>query len=303
MVVKQGKTKKRKPMRGDRTMQYVSAFVLIFVLLLVGYPVIYVISASVSSAEALSAGRVLLWPVDMTMAGYKFVLNYRDVWVGYRNSILYTTAGVCATMGVTILAAYPLSRPDFPGRKLFTKFILVGTMFNAGLIPRFMIMAGLGLVGSPIAVIISGLVGVQSTIILKNAFQAIPQDLYDAAKIDGAHDFLILKNVCLPLAKATLSVLTLFCLVANWNEYFNSMIYLRDVELWPLQLVLRQILVGTEGMNTDSMSSAAQAALLQTSAEQIKYVLIIVATVPALLAYFLTQKNFKTGYMIGSVKG
>lgn len=303
MMAKQDKTKKKKAMKGDRTMQYVSAFILIFVLLLVGYPVIYVISASFSSAEALSAGRVLLWPVDMTMAGYKFVLNYRDVWIGYRNSILYTAAGVFATMAVTILSAYPISRPDFPGRKFFTKFLLVGTMFNAGLIPRFMVMAGLGLVGSPVAVIISGLIGVQSTIILKNAFQAIPQDLYDAAKIDGAHDFLILKNVSLPLAKATLSVLTLFCLVANWNEYFNSMIYLRDVELWPLQLVLRQILVGTAGMNTDSMSAAAQAALLQTSAEQIKYVLIIVATVPALLAYFLTQKNFKTGYMVGSVKG
>lgn len=302
-MAKLEKTKKKKHMKGDRTMQYVSTFILIFVLLLVGYPVIYVISASFSSAEALSAGRVLLWPVDITLAGYKFVLHYRDVWIGYRNSILYTAVGIFATMSVTILAAYPLSRKGFPGRKFFTKFLLIGTMFNAGLIPRFMVMAGLGLVGSPVAVIISGLLGVQSTIILRNAFEAIPQDLYDAAEIDGAHDFLILKNISLPLAKATLSVLTLFCLVGNWNEYFNSMIYLRDVDLWPLQLVLRQILVGTAGMNTDSMSATAQAALLQTSAEQVKYVLIIVATVPALIAYFLTQKNFKTGYMIGSVKG
>ena len=295
--------KRKKKMKGDRAMQYISGTFLLCVLILVGYPVIYVISASFSSAEALSTGKVLLWPVELTLAGYKFVLNYKDVWIGFRNSIFYTAAGVCATMFVTIMAAYPLSRPDFPGRKFFTKFLLICTMFNAGLIPQFMIMASLGLVGSPVAVIIIGLLGVQSTIILRNAFQAIPPDLYDAAKLDGANDYRVLKTICLPLSKATLSVLTLFCLVANWNEYFNSLIYLRDVDLWPLQLVLRQILVGTAGMDTSAMSSAAQAALLQTSAEQIKYVLIIVATVPALLAYALVQKNFKTGYLIGSVKG
>lgn len=299
----QNSKKKKHKMKGDRAMQYISGAILLFVLIAVGYPVVYVISASFSSAEAISQGQVILWPVDFTLAGYKFVMNYRDVWMGYRNSIFYTAAGVFLSMSMCILAAYPISRPDFPARKFVSKFMLVVTMFNAGLIPVFLMFAKLGLVGTPFPVILSGLVGVQSTIILRNAFQAIPQDLYDAAKIDGAHDLSVLKNVSLPLAKATLSVLTLFCLVANWNEYFHSLIYLRDVNMWPLQLVLRQILVSSKDLDSSSMGASALAALQETNQEQIKYVLIIVATVPALVAYALTQKSFKTGYMVGSVKG
>jgi len=302
MIKRNEKVKKRHRMKGDGAMQVVSGLILLFVLIVVGYPVVYVISASFSSPTALSSGQVLLWPVNVTIEGYKFVLQYSDVWRGFRNSIIYTGIGVVVAMLMTIATAYPLSRPDLPGRKFLTKLLLVSSMFSAGLIPRFLIVSKLGWVGHPIAVITSGLIGVQSVIILRNAFSAIPQDLYDAAMIDGAHDFLVLKNVALPLTKASMSVLVLFSLVGCWNEYFDSLIFLRDDKLWPLQLVLRQILIGSENLSS-SMSVAAQQAIAQTNAEQVKYVLIIVATVPVLAAYAVVQKQFKGGMMMGAVKG
>jgi len=302
MTKRNRKLEKHHKMKGDGAMQVVSGIILLFVLIVVGYPVVYVISASFSSANALSSGQVLLWPVNTTLEGYKFVLQYEDVWRGFRNSIVYTGIGVVLAMLMTIFTAYPLSRPDLPGRKFLTKLLLISSMFSAGLIPRFLIVSKLGWVGNPIAVVTSGLIGVQSVIILRNAFSSIPQDLYDAALMDGAHDFLVLRHVCMPLVKASMSVLILFSLVGCWNEYFDSLIFLRDDQLWPLQLVLRQILIGTENLSS-SMSAAAQQAIAQTNAEQVKYVLIIVATVPLLAAYAVVQKQFKSGMLMGAVKG
>lgn len=296
------KKKKRHKMKGDRTMQVVSTIALILVLIVVGYPVLYVIAASFSSAEALSTGRVLLWPVDVNLEGYRFVFRYSSVWRGFRNSILYTIVGVSLTMFLQICAAYPLSKSTYQGRKFMTKVYLFTMMVNAGLIPNFLLKSSLGLVGSPAAVILTGSVGVSSMIILRTAFSSIPQEMFDAAKIDGANDFQCLWNIGLPLSKATLSTLLLFSITGNWNEYFNSMIYLRDSNLWPLQLVLRGILTGAQELEATQMSSSAMAAIAQTNAEQIRYVLIIVATVPVLVAYGLLQKNFKKGMMVGSVK-
>lgn len=290
-------------MKGDRTMQVITTVFLLLVLFIVGYPVLYVISASFSSAEALSTGRVLLWPVDMNLEGYRFVLKYKTVWTGFRNSIIYTVIGVSLTMLLQICAAYPLSRPNYQGRKLMTKVYILTMLVNAGLIPNFLLRNSMGLVGSPAAVILTGSMGVSSMIILRTAFTSVPQEMFDAAKVDGASDFRCLWSVALPLSKATLSTLLLFSISGNWNEYFNSMIYLRDNNLWPLQLVLRGILTGAQAMEAAQMSSSEMAAMAQTNAEQIRYVLIIIATVPVLIAYGLLQKNFKKGMMVGSVKG
>lgn len=297
------KKKKNHRMKGDRTMQVITTVFLLLVLFIVGYPVLYVISASFSSAEALSTGRVLLWPVDMNLEGYRFVLKYKTVWTGFRNSIIYTVIGVSLTMLLQICAAYPLSRPNYQGRKLMTKVYILTMLVNAGLIPNFLLRNSMGLVGSPAAVILTGSMGVSSMIILRTAFTSVPQEMFDAAKVDGASDFRCLWSVALPLSKATLSTLLLFSISGNWNEYFNSMIYLRDNNLWPLQLVLRGILTGAQAMEAAQMSSSEMAAMAQTNAEQIRYVLIIIATVPVLIAYGLLQKNFKKGMMVGSVKG
>ena len=283
-------------------MQIISTVILLTLLIVVGYPVIYVISASFSSAEALSTGQVLLWPVDFTLEGYHFVMKYRAVWIGFRNSIFYTIAGVSLTMFLTILCAYPLSRPDYQGRKIITVVFLITMMVAAGLIPNFLVRSKLGLVGSPIAVILCGTISVSQMIILRTAFNSIPRDLYEAATIDGANDFQILWHVSVALSKATISVIVLYSMVGNWNEYFNSMIYVRNSELWPLQMVLRNILTGVQSIDTSTVATDLRSAA-RTNAEQIQYALIIIATVPVLLAYALTQKNFKKGVMVGSVKG
>jgi len=206
-------------------------------------------------------------------------------------------------MLLQICAAYPLSRPSYQGRKLMTKLYVFSMMVNAGLIPNFLLKNSLGLVGSPAAVILTGSMGVSSVIILRTAFSSIPQELFDVAKVDGAGDIRCLWSVALPLSKATLSTLLLFSIAGNWNEYFHSLIYLKNSNLWPLQLVLRGILTGAQQLEASQVGSSEMVAMAQTNAEQIRYVLIIVATVPMLAAYGLLQKNFKKGMMVGSVKG
>lgn len=290
--------------RGDAVLQVITNLFLLLVLILVAYPVIYVISCSFSNTNALMSGRVLLWPVELSAKGYEFVLQYKQVWIGYRNSIFYTVLGVAITMLLNILSAYPLSRPELRGRKLILAFFFLTTLVNAGMIPTFIIKTKLGLFDTFWAVVLAGALGVQHVIILRTAFiQTVPSELYDAAAIDGANHWQILWSIALPLTKATLAVLALYSAVGCWNEYFNSMIYLRNQDLYPLQLFLRNILTAAETIDTNGIASSA---MLQQAAEgtkQVQYALIVVSTVPLVALYFLAQKSFKKGIMIGSVKG
>ena len=212
--------------------------------------------------------------------------------------------GVLLTMTCDVLTAYPLSRRYFQGRNVYMKIFYATTLFGAGLIPSFIMKTSMGFFDNVWAVILQGSVSVSHMIILRTAFQSsIPGELFDAAKIDGANEFQCALKIAIPLAKATISVLTLYCIVGCWNEYFTSMIYLRDQHLYPLQLVLRPIMVAASAsIDTSEMSSAAQ---LQASQglDQVRYGLIVVATVPPVAAYFIVQKYFKTGVMVGSVKG
>ena len=289
---------------GDRVFNLITSILLIAVIIIVGYPVLFVISCSFSSAQALQAGRVFLWPVEFTLRGYEFVLDYRQVWIGYRNSIFYTVMGVCFTMTSTILAAYPLSRRSFQGRNKYMLVLYLTTLFGAGMIPTFILKTSLGLYDSIWAVLLQGTVSISHIIILRTAFaSSIPGELFDAATIDGANDFQCLMKIALPLAKATLSVLILYIIVGAWNEYFTSMIYLKNEELHPLQLVLRPIMTASVAtVDVSEMSSASQEVASQ-GLDQVRYALIMIATVPPLIAYFVVQKSFKGGVMVGSVKG
>ncbi len=310
---------------GDRIFNVITSILLLLVIIIVGYPVLFCISCSFSSSAALQAGQVILWPVTMkplfgdvgflsnlpffkdfgvTLDGYKFILEFKQVWVGYRNSIYYTVTGVLVTMACTIFAAYPLSRASFRARGKYMFIFYLTTLFGAGLIPTFILKTNLGFYNSIWAVMLQGCVSVSHIIILRTAFaSSIPGELFDAAKIDGANDFQCLFQIALPLAKATLSVLVLYIIVGAWNEYFTSMIYLQDANLHPLQLVLRPIMTAAVAtIDVGQMSGAAQ----QTANEgldQVRYGLIMVATVPPLIAYFVVQKAFKGGVMVGSVKG
>ena len=290
---------------GDKIFNLITSIILLAVIIIVGYPIIFLISSSFSSTPALQAGRVILWPVEFTLQGYEFVLNYRQVWVGYRNSIFYTFMGVIFTMASTIVAAYPLSKRTFQGRNKYMLIFYLTTLFGAGMIPTFILKTNLGLYDSIWAVLLQGTVSVSHIIILRTAFaSSIPGELFDAATIDGASDFQCLMKIALPLAKATLSVLVLYIIVGAWNEYFTSMIYLQNTELHPLQLVLRPIMTAAASVNMDvsEMNSAMQD-MAEGGLDQVRYALIMIATVPPLIAYFVVQKSFKGGVMVGSVKG
>ena len=296
--------KKRKRFTSDTALEIFVTLILIAILLIVGYPVIYVISASFSNNEALTAGKVILWPVNFTTASYRFVFHFKQVWVGYRNTVFYTVVGVLFTLIMETLMAYPLSKKKYQGRKFMTTLMIIAMMTTAGLIPTYIIMKMLGLVDTVWAVLLTGILPFRNVIILRTAFRSsVPDEMYEAAKIDGAGDFQTLVRVGLPLVKPVVSVLTLYAIVAKWNEYFTSMIYLHDQNMYPLQLVLRSILTASQTIDASAVSGSEMMAILQGGTEGIRYALIIVSTVPLLAAYAIVQKYFKGGIMIGAVKG
>ena len=291
---------------GDRVLLGFTTCVLFAVMLIVGYPVLYVISSSFSSNAALTAGRVVLFPVEPGMASYKHVFQFDELWRGYGMTIFYTICGTSITMLAQILCAYPLSRPKYQGRSGLMMVFFVTTMVGAGMVPTLIIRTRMGLYDNVLAVLLAGVLSVHNMIILRTSFRSsIPGELYDAAAIDGASDFQTLFKIALPLTKATLSVLTLYSAVGNWNEYFTSMIYLpTKSELWPLQLVLRRIMSGQQKMEETGMTSSAEAvAMLDNGAEGQIFAIIVLTTVPVLLMYFVVQKYFEKGVMVGSVKG
>jgi len=291
---------------GDRLLNWITATILVLLTIIVGYPLIYVISCSFSSSRALEIGAVVLWPVEPCLEAYDFVLAYKDVWVGFRNSIFYCVCDVLFQMTCTIMVAYPLSRRYLQGRTFYTMFFYMTTRFGAGLIPVFILKCDMGLFDNVWAVLISGAIGISHILILRTAINSsIPSELHDAAMIDGANHFQTVFKVVLPLVKATLSVLTLYCIVGQWNEYFTSMIYLRDKRWYPLQLVLRPIM--TAASMVGKMETGEMAGTYQQQADQglenVRYALIIISSTPIIVAYFFVQKYFKGGVMMGSVKG
>ena len=314
-MIRKEKSKIREPL-GDRVLQKFTTAVLIFVILLVSYPILYVIASSFSDSAALTAGRVTVLPMvydketaaytlGIDMAGYKFVFAYDEVWKGFRNSIFYTITGTCISLTLIVLMAYPLSKAEYQGRKVISKLLLVAMLISAGLVPVYLLKTKLGINGTIWAVVLAGALNINNIFIMRTSFKSsIPGELFDAAKLDGANDFQCLVRIAIPLAKATISVLVLYAAVRYWNDYFNAMLYLQDRrDLWPLQLVLRNFLLSTQTMSSGGMSAEQQDAFAKSGIHQIQFCLIVVATVPVLALYSVVQKYFEKGVMIGSVKG
>lgn len=296
------KSSKIRESSGDAVLNVFTSIVLIAVILIIALPLMHIIAASFSSSSALEAGKVFLWPVEPSMEAVEFVLGYKAVWRGFGMSVFYTVCDVLLQMTMTILVAYPLSRKTYQGRSLVTMIFYMSTRISAGLIPSFVLKCSLGLFDNIWAVLISGSISVSHILILRTAFQtSIPGELFDSAMIDGANHFQCVTKIALPLAKATLSVLVLYCIVGQWNEYFTSMLYLRNEKIYPLQLVLRPI------MTAASAASKFGASITQTmqnnGMENVRYALILISSVPPIAAYFVVQKYFKGGVMMGSVKG
>ena len=272
-------------------------------LVLVLYPLIYILSASFSDPRAVTSGRVWLWPVEPTVAGYEAIFKNKLLISGFANSLMYTGVGTLISVGLTILAAYPLSRADLPGRGAITFLFFFTTLFSGGLIPTYLVVRDLGMINTRWAMLIPGSLGVWNVLIMRTYFQAnIPRELYEAAALDGCDDFTYLGRIVLPLSGPIIAVVALFYAVGYWNTYFNALIYLSDKRLWPLQLVLRDILV-QNNVDPHMLTDIREVIVRQNLREALKYSLIVVATAPLLLVYPFVQKHFVRGILLGSVKG
>lgn len=276
--------------------------------LIAAYPVYYVICASFSDALAVVRGEVWWRPVRFNIEGYKAVFADQRVIRGYMNSFFYMTVGSAVNVVVTVLAAYPLSRKDFRHRNLIMALYVFTMLFNGGLIPTYLVVKNLGMIDTRAAMILPGALVVWNMIITRTYFQnSIPSELLEAAQMDGCTDFYFLYKVVLPLSGPILAVITLFYAVGHWNAFFNALIYLKSADKFPLQIILRDILVENQmsGTMTASMQAAdAQAMVLrQQLAELLKYSLIIVASLPLLMIYPFVQRYFVRGILIGSIKG
>lgn len=285
---------------GDRFFHVFTLVFLGLVALIVLYPLYFIIIASISDPDAVLSGKVYLFPVDITFGGYEKILERMDVWRGYLNTIIYTGITVVLSLLVTIPAGWALSRKTLPGKKFLMIYFIIPMFFGGGLIPFYNIMSSLGLINSIWAVILPSILSVWNLFMTKTFFESsIPNGLIEAARIDGANHFQIFGMVVLPLAKAVMAVMALYYAVGQWNSYFNAMIFLQDEELYPLQLILKEILLAAESTVGGSGETILEQYRL---ANQLKYVSVIVSSLPVLMLYPFVQKYFKQGVMIGSLK-
>ncbi|AVM68793.1 sugar ABC transporter permease [Lachnospiraceae bacterium oral taxon 500] len=294
---------RRKYSLNDKLFYFFTTLILTLFFLLVLYPCIYVISASFSTGTAVQSGKVILFPVDFSLEGYRTVFHTPTVWLGFKNSLFYTLVGTLINITMTLTAAYCLSRHDLYGRNFIMLLFTFTMFFNGGMIPHYILVQKLGFLNTVWALLIPGAIGVYNLIVCKTFIQnTIPTDLLEAAQIDGCSDFMYFIRIVLPLSKAIIAVLVLFYGVRHWNSYFSAMIYLNDKNLYPLTLFLREILMADQ-IDPSTVSDPEMQAKLAQSAGVIKYALIVVSMVPVLLIYPFIQKYFVKGVMIGSVKG
>ena len=293
--------------RGDRIFNANNNVLLGLIFLICFYPLFFIVIASISNPDLVNAGKVWLWPQEISLNGYKALLQDERILRGYLNTILYTAGGTLLNLAVTLPAAYALSRKDFVGRKFFTLMFTFTMFFSGGLIPTFMVVKKLGLYDNPMVMIVLGATSMSNIIITRTFFQTnIPDELREAAELDGCSNTRFFFQIVLPLSGAIVAVMTLFFAVAHWNSYFVAMIYLRNDAYQPLQVVMREIFMRSQ-FTAQMLQQGGDAAgnlqeMLRTS-EQIKYALIVVASLPVMALYPFVQKYFVKGVTMGSVKG
>lgn len=268
------------------------------------YPLIFVVSASISSPSAVWGGEVWLLPKGANFKGYALLLEYKTIWIGYRNTIVYTVLGTAINLFLTITAAYPLSRKDFYARNFLMAIYTFTVFFSGGLIPTYLLVKQLGMLDTIWAMVIPGAIGVYNVIISRTYFQStISEELRDAAVIDGFTNTKFLLKVVIPLSAPIISVMVLFHAVGHWNAFFNAYIYLSDRMKYPLQVFLREMLIKTQvdrsmlGLNLEEVYESRQ------RVETLKYAVIIASSLPVLMVYPFIQRHFVKGVMIGSLKG
>lgn len=286
----------------DKAILWANKILLVLAVTSILIPLIYVLIASFMDPSTLLTKGISFNPSDWSIAGYKKIFQDQSIVRGFMNSMLYSTGFTLITVVITIFAAYPLAQQDFVGKKAVMTMFIITMFFNGGLIPTYLLVKDLGMLNTIWAVIIPGAVNVWNIILAKAFFEGIPKEIIEAAKIDGASSYRIFFDIILPLAKPIICVIALYAFVGQWNSYFDAMIYLKNDNLAPLQLVLRRILIQNQpmpGMISDQLAMAE----VKKIAEIIKYSAIVISSIPLLLMYPFFQKYFEKGVMMGSVKG
>ena len=287
----------------DKVFDVINLSFIILILVIVAYPLLFVVSASFSDPILVSSGKVLLFPKGITLEGYQKIFESREIWRSFFNSVMYTVIGTTLNIVMTVMGAYPLVRGNLVGRRPISLLLIFTMYFSGGMIPSFLVVKMLGLYDTFWALIIPGAVSAYNLIVMRSFFESsIPEELHDAAEIDGCNDYQYLLKILLPLSKPVLAVMVLFYGTGHWNQFFSAIIYLRDADMYPLQVVLRNILlknVLSENMITDF----GGAANYSHASEIIKYGLIIVSSIPMMIVYPFVQKHFVKGVMIDSIKG
>lgn len=290
--------------RGDVIFEVVNCFFLLLISVIILYPLIYVLSASFSDPMSVTSGKMILWPVDVTLDNYAQVFKNRNIVLGFRNSLIIMICGTALNLVLTILAAYPLSRRDLWGSGVLMKLITFTMFFSGGLIPSYLLVSKtLGLMNNWLALILPGAISVYNMIIMRTYFMtSVPYELQESAEIDGCSQFGTLLRIILPLSGPVIAVIGLYYAVGHWNSYFNALLYINNEAMAPLQLYLRKVLTLNSSQNILEMG-ADEAARQAMRAETIKYSVIVVSSIPMLIIYPFVQKFFVKGVMIGAIKG
>lgn len=297
------KPSKRRKVDPDKIFDFIVNIIIFCITIIILYPLYFVVIASISNPDLVASGQVLLFPKGFTLEGYKYIIRDSRIWVGYFNTIRYTFFGTIFALFITIPAGYALSRQDMVGKSVIMKLLIFTKFFSGGLIPTYLIVDMLGLVDTPYVLIVLGSFSVFNLILCRTFFvNTLPLELQEAAEVDGCGIFRYFISIVLPLSKAIVAIMVLYYAVGHWNSFFNALIYVNKSSLYPLQLILRDILVMGQAVQSDVTDPEALEMMQQIS-KTIKYGVIIISSLPVLAMYPFVQKYFVKGVMIGSIKG
>lgn len=284
---------------GNKLFDYSNYLFLAFIGFITVYPLWYILVVSLSSGQFINLGEVSFWPKGFNVEAYKIVFANEKLWRSYANTITYTVVGTLINIVMTAMCAYPLSRKDFYGRKPLTVFVTLPMFVSGGMIPLYLVIMNLHLINTMWAIVLPPAISTYNMIVMRTSFESIPISLTESAYLDGANDIQILKSIILPLSKPILATMTLFYAVAHWNSFFPAMLYLNEQAKYPVQVLMRDIVIAGD-MTSDSGDVASSINILATN---YKYAVIIISVVPILIVYPLLQKHFTKGVMLGAVKG
>lgn len=291
---------KKQNVGNDRLFYALVYIIAIFAFVITLWPFLYIVAVSFSGSHAVYQGEVFLWPMDITLDGYRQVFKQNGLWTAYGNTLFYTTVGTVFNLAATTIAAYPLSRNRFFARRFFNFFIAFTMYFSGGMIPTYLLITKLGFYNSRWVMIIPSLLSTYNVMVCRSAFSAIPDEVIESAEIDGSNEWQTFGHIAVRLITPTLAVLTLYYAVGHWNNFFTALLYLSKEELMPMQVLLRRVLIQASSELMDNSTASNDMAAVSI---QVRYVTIVVATLPILAIYPLLQKYFVKGVMLGAVKG